>query len=296
MPKFSVIIPIYNSEQYLKRCLDSVIVQSYSDFEIICVDDGSTDKSSDILVRYKLKEPRLKVITQSNSGQGSARNKALDVAQGEYIYFLDSDDYIDSTLLEEMLKVFKEIDTDLVCFNTEVCGDSEDRLFKRAKRYAQLTLAGLLEFTPQIKDTTNVYLWNKVFKSDLIRKYDIKFPSKLCYEDIAFSKMYFLVSEKIYFDMRRFHHYTVREDSLMGQNFKSEKVALDHFKNWYVVFKMVVKNEDLFAETKYILEKWFWDYYFMSKGLLKTPVCEELENLKEMYFKEFDDAVQKIHL
>lgn len=288
MSKFSIIIPVYNSEQYLKRCLDSVIAQTHTDFEIICVDDGSTDKSFDILTRYKLKEPRLKVITQSNSGQGSARNRALGVAQGEYIYFLDSDDYIDSTLLEEALKIFKETDVDLVCFNTEVCGDSGNRLFKRAKRYAQLTLSGLLEFTPQVKDTTNVYLWNKVFKSDLIKKYDIKFPPKLCYEDIAFSKMYFLVSEKIYFDMRRFHHYTVRDDSLMGLNFKSEKVALDHFKNWYEIFKMVARDKELFSKNKEVLEKWFWDYYFMTKGLLKTPFCEELENLKETYFKEFD--------
>lgn len=290
MPKFSIIIPVYNTEQYLRRCLDSVLAQTYSDFEIICVDDGSTDKSFDILTRYKLKDPRLKVITQSNKGQGEARNKALETARGEYIYFLDSDDYIEPSLLESALEIFETNDTDLICFNTEVCGDSDNRLFRRAKRYAQLTLVGLLEFSNNVKDTTNVYLWNKVFKADLIKKFGIKFPQNLCYEDIAFCKTYFLVSDKIYFDMRRFHHYTVRDDSLMGLNFKSDKVNLDHFKNWYEIFKMVVQDKELFTETKDVLEKWFWDYYFMTKKLLKTPVCVELENLKESYFKEFDEV------
>lgn len=291
MPKFSIIIPVYNSEKYLKRCLDSVIAQSYNDFEIVCVDDGSTDKSYDILTRYKLKEPRLKVITQDNQGQGAARNKALETTRGEYIYFLDSDDYIEPDLLKSALEIFETNNTDLICFNTEVCGDSNNRLFKRAKRYAQLTLAGLLEFSNNIKDTTNVYLWNKVFKSELIKKYDIRFPSNLCYEDIAFSKTYFLVSNKIYFDMRRFHHYTVRDDSLMGLNFKSDKINLDHFKNWYEIMKMVAKDKALFIKNKDVLGKWFWDYYFMTKGLLKSPVCVELEELKERYFEGFQGLI-----
>ena len=284
MTKFSVIIPVYNTEKYLKRCLDSVFAQSYKDFEVICVDDGSTDGSSEILGRYNLK-----VITQENQGQGIARNRALDIAQGEYIYFLDSDDYIDEALFESALKIFETTGTDLVCFNTEVCGDSESFLYKRAKRYAQMTRAGLLEFTPEIKDTTNVYLWNKVFKADLITKYGIRFPN-LCYEDIAFCKTYFLVSNKVYFDMRRFHHYIIRENSLMDLSFKSEKIAIDHFRNWYEILKMVAKDKELFMKTKDILEKWFWDYYFMTKSMLKTSYSE-LEELKERYFEDFQGLI-----
>ncbi len=287
MPKFSVIIPVYNTEQYLKRCLDSVFAQSYTDFEVICVDDGSTDGSSGVLTGYD--DERLKVITQSNQGQGEARNRALEAAQGEYIYFLDSDDYIDETLLESALDIFETTDTDLVCFNTEVLGDSENLLYKRAKSYAQLTLAGLLEFTPDIKDTTNVYLWNKVFKADLIKKYGIRF-SNLCYEDIAFCKTYFLVCDRVCFDMRRFHHYIIRDDSLMGLNFKSEKVAIDHFRNWHEILKTVAKNKELLRKSKDILEKWFWDYYFMTKGMLITP-NDELEKLKVQYFEDFQGLI-----
>jgi glycosyltransferase involved in cell wall biosynthesis len=288
MPIFSVIIPIFNSELFLKRCLDSVLAQTFNDYEIICVDDGSTDNSADILIKYRLKDKRIKVITQKNMGQGEARNVALKQAQGEYIYFLDSDDWIDSTLFQSALSIFKENNTDLFCFNTEVCGDETLKLFKRAKKYSQLALSGFLPFSNSMKDITNVYLWNKIFKRDLITKYDIQFPTELCYEDIAFTKMYFLVSETVYFDMRRFHHYTIRKDSLMGKNFKSEKIALDHFKNWYKIFTMARKDRELLEENRQVIEKWFWDYYFFTKSMLKNSYNVELEELKDKFFKEFD--------
>ncbi|DAA95744.1 TPA: hypothetical protein CPT80_06475 [Candidatus Gastranaerophilales bacterium HUM_9] len=294
MAKFSIIIPIYNSEQFLKRCLDSVLAQTFEDFQVICIDDGSTDNSFNVLTRYKLKDKRIKVISQENCGQGSARNKGIEYvlnnSMSEYIYFLDSDDYIEQDLLESAWETFSTTDTDLICFNTEVVGDESSRLYRRARKYAQLSLVGLLNFTDNIKDLTNVYVWNKVFKTELIKNYDIRFAEKLCYEDIAFCKMYFLVSDKIYFDMRRFHHYMIREGSLMDLNFKSEIVALDHFRNWYEIFKMAVKNKEVFEAKKTIIEKWFWDYYFMTKSMVKTSGLMELEKLKAEYFKEFDKA------
>lgn len=294
MVKFSIIIPVYNSEQFLKQCLDSVLAQTFDDFQVICIDDGSTDNSFNILTRYKLKDKRIKVISQENCGQGSARNKGIEYvlnnSMSEYIYFLDSDDYIEPDLLKFALDIFETTDTDLVCFNTEVIGDESSRLFRRAQKYAQLSLVGLLNFTDNIKDLTNVYVWNKVFKTEHIKNYSIRFPEKLCYEDIAFCKMYFLISHKIYFDMRRFHHYTIREGSLMDLSFKSEKIALDHFKNWYEIFKMSIINKAVFMENKSILEKWFWDYYFMTKSMVKTSGITALEELKVEYFKEFDKA------
>ena len=288
MPNFSVIIPVYNSEKYLKRCLDSVIVQTFKDFELICIDDGSSDGSLEILSGYN--DGRIKVITQKNMGQGAARNRGLDVACGKYIYFLDSDDYIEPNLLQCASDVLESADVDLYCFNTEVCGNGEGLLYKRAKRYAQLTRAGLLEFSDEIRDLLNVYVWNKVFRSDLIQKYSIRFPQNLCYEDIAFCKMYFLVCNRVYFDMRRLHHYVIRENSLMDLNFGSELVAVDHFRNWHEILNMTAKDKELFMQSKDILEKWFWDYYFMTKGMLKTS-CEELEKLKVQYFEDFQGLI-----
>lgn len=294
MTKFSIIIPVYNTEKYLKKCLDSVLAQTFTDFEVICVDDNSTDKSFDILTKYKLKDKRIKILSQAHHGQGEARNCGIEYvlnhSNSPYIYFLDSDDYIEPDLLSSADELFTKTSTDLICFNTEVCSDNENKLYKRAKKYAQLTLIGLLNFSQNIKDLTNVYVWNKVFKTELIKKYSIRFPKELCYEDIAFCKMYFLASETIYFDMRRFHHYIIRDNSLMSTNFQSEQIALHHFKNWYEIFKMAKVDKEFFEENKHIIEKWFWDYYFMTKSMLKSKNYDALEELKINYFKEFDNV------
>ena len=103
MYKLSVIIPVYNVENYLRECLDSIINQTVKDIEIICVDDGSTDSSPDILKEYQNKDSRIRIITKENGGQASARNLGIKEAQGEYIVFIDSDDFIESEMLENLL-------------------------------------------------------------------------------------------------------------------------------------------------------------------------------------------------
>ena len=123
-PLISVIIPVYNSELYLKECLDSVINQTYKKIEIICVDDGSTDHSLDILNFYQKKDSRIKVFTQENSGPSAARNKALDMAKGDYISFVDSDDFLKpdtySTLIEYATQ---ERSWDLIIFGGNIVGE-----------------------------------------------------------------------------------------------------------------------------------------------------------------------------
>ncbi len=119
MTKVSVIIPVYNVEKYLSSCLNSVLHQTYQDFEIICVNDGSTDRSGKILDLYAKKDHRIKVFTQSNKGQSAARNKALKVAKGEYIQFLDSDDFLHPQTLEATVWFAQKYGTDLTVFSYE---------------------------------------------------------------------------------------------------------------------------------------------------------------------------------
>ena len=99
MPKFSIIIPVYNVEKYLVECLESIVNQSFKDFEVICVNDGSTDNSLEILQKYAENDERFKVLNQENQGQGIARNNALNIANGEYILFVDPDDFIELNML-----------------------------------------------------------------------------------------------------------------------------------------------------------------------------------------------------
>ena len=123
--KISVIIPVYNMEKYLRKCLDSVITQTYTNLEIICVDDGSTDNSLDILRFYEKKDERIKVFTQKNLGASAARNKALDVATGKYISFVDSDDFLQWNAYEILIEVAEDNDLDLIMFGANTYPKSE---------------------------------------------------------------------------------------------------------------------------------------------------------------------------
>ena len=109
--KFSIIVPVYNVEKFLRESLDSIVAQTFKDFEVICVNDGSTDNSLDILEEYAKNDSRIKIISQENQGQGIARNKAIDIAQGRYLLFVDPDDWIETNALEQYIIHFYEICT-----------------------------------------------------------------------------------------------------------------------------------------------------------------------------------------
>lgn len=119
-PKVSVIIPVYNTEKYLRECLDSVVNQTLQDIEIICVDDESTDRSLEILREYQAKDKRITVLKQEKSNAGAARNLGLSIATGEYLSFLDSDDYYDLAMLEHMYACAKNRNADIVVCNIKV--------------------------------------------------------------------------------------------------------------------------------------------------------------------------------
>ena len=112
-PEISVVVPVYNVEKYLKQCLDSILVQTFSNIEIICVNDGSTDNSRKILEEYKKRDFRIKIVDKKNGGLSSARNAGMKVATGEFYSFIDSDDWIDKTMLEKLYENITALNTDI---------------------------------------------------------------------------------------------------------------------------------------------------------------------------------------
>jgi|GEM_PF-1586305 len=118
-PSLSVIIPIYNTEKYLRDCLDSVLNQTFSDFELLAVDDGSRDRSADIVEEYMKADPRIKLIRQENKGPSGARNRGMDMARGDCLYFMDSDDILHPRAFESCMAVFRETDADMVLFDAQ---------------------------------------------------------------------------------------------------------------------------------------------------------------------------------
>ena len=137
-PKVSVIIPVYNTQPWLKECLDSVLRQTMADFEVICVDDGSTDQSGAVLQEYAAKDARFSVFSQSNQGQSAARNAGIKIARGQYIYFLDSDDYIEPDLPETVCRRLDNENLDIVFFDVHVFGEKgiqQEFVNQKNKRY-----------------------------------------------------------------------------------------------------------------------------------------------------------------
>ena len=189
-PKVSIIVPIYNTGKYLKRCLDSIINQTYQNLEIILVNDGSTDDSPKIAESYAKKDPRIKLLNQPNSGQSSARNAGIKKATGDYISFIDSDDEINSKFIENLLQLYSNDASIAVCghrYNLLKEGTSKNlyqsELKPRRKNESQK--AYILKLLT--KDGRMYSCNNKLFKASIIKKHTIRFDEKLNFaEDTKF--------------------------------------------------------------------------------------------------------------
>lgn len=183
MPKVSVIIPVYNVEKYLAQCLDSVVSQTLQDIEIICIADDSPDNSINILKEYAKKDHRIIVIQQRNRGSGGARNGGMSIATGEYIGFVDGDDWIESNYFEELYSAATKYNADIAC-----C--SFVRNYPSGKVSARYTAKSLKVYTSmqQKFDAAKIprccHVWNKIYHKQLLQK--IKFDEHVAFEDVVF--------------------------------------------------------------------------------------------------------------
>lgn len=218
MPKVSIIIPVYNVEKYLRKCLDSVINQTLKDIEIICIDDKSTDNSLQILKEYAAKDNRFKILEQDNNqGQGIARNRGLDIANGEYIAFVDPDDYIELDMYETMYNLVFKNNCDVVFCNYDRYYTASEKL-EIANKFEEYNInVKPLEIFNWSKLKSNVlqnipYICvNKLIKKDLLLKNNIKFLEyKVLGEDRSFSISVLLHGRKCIYTNEVMYHYIIR--------------------------------------------------------------------------------------
>lgn len=215
--KVSVIIPVYNTEDYLKECIESLVNQTLREIEILIVNDGSTDSSLEIMKEFKNKYPNIiKIFDKVNGGQASARNYALPFAQGEYLGFVDSDDWVDSTMYEEMYEKAEKENADIV-----IC-DMVDHFPNKTVCYPSSRFENKFKVTPSA--------CNKLFKRSLVE--DDVFPVGLWYEDFEFTTMQLMKTDCISVIHKGLYHCHCREVSTMYNN-NSEKnqdilVVLEH--------------------------------------------------------------------
>ena len=189
-PKVSVIIPVYNTEQYLRQCLDSVVNQTLREIEIICVDDGSTDKSLFILQEYARSDERVHIISQKNQGPGAARNIGLDRALGKYLIFLDSDDWFEKDFLENMVWQAKETNADVVICCSNEFDTHSGRTYDGSWMLKTQLLPGMV-FSPEkvfktLFQFTYGWPWDKLYLRDYILKEKFRYPDLAVSQDLVF--------------------------------------------------------------------------------------------------------------
>lgn len=210
-PYFSAIVPAFQAEKTIKRCVDSVLKQSYKDFELIIINDGSTDQTYNICKEYEC-DDRVRLISQANKGISATRQSGLDLSRGRYIQFIDSDDWVDASYFEDMHMLLQAYDYDVVIL------DYYAEEIKNTK-YKSLGIKSLDSSDLVTGLTTHIpgVLWNKLIKRDLFNKYSIGFNSGLSYcEDWVVSYEIFNTPSKIFYYEKAFYHYDLysNENSL----------------------------------------------------------------------------------
>lgn len=226
----SVVIPVYNMENYLDRCVNSVVNQSYKNLEIILVDDGSKDKSPAMCDAWAEKDNRIVVVHKENAGLGMARNSGMEIARGDYIIFPDSDDYIHENLVEKCVKVATENDAEVVvfsCFEVDETGNEKARQISSASDVYEgecvqkELLAGMFSYSMGI----GVSAWSKMYKRDVLRKNGLQFVSErqIISEDSYFMLEFFSKVSKAFVLKENLYYYCKRENSL-SRAFKEDRI------------------------------------------------------------------------
>lgn len=227
MTKLSVILPVYNVEKYLPRCLDSLLNQTLKDLEIICVNDGSTDNSLNVLNEYASKDNRLVIINQKNNGPGNARNSGLDIAKGEYIGFVDPDDWVEINAFEELYETAKKFDAKVLLFNFKAVSDintvchSQTDYFKEKLGYDLDETHYFTRFTLKEHFIDKIWsgIWDKIYSREFLQKFNIRFPESYSGEDWMFNLKVYYYSDKIYYLNKYLYYYYQRRTSLVYSYF-----------------------------------------------------------------------------
>ena len=190
-PKISVIIPVYNAEKYLEKCLDSILQQTFREIEVICVDDGSQDASKQILRRYASQDARVIVVEQKNMYAGVARNRGMELAKGKYLIFLDADDFFHPDMLRRAYACSEQYRADITIFNVKCFSDQTKITFKGKWLYNKDLIPQKQPFSmhdiySQIFQITTAAPWNKLFNREFIQREQILFQGTRSTNDVYF--------------------------------------------------------------------------------------------------------------
>ena len=245
----SIIVPIYNAENYLRRCVDSILNQEYTDFELLLVNDGSTDASGDICEEYGDRDPRVIVIQKENTGVSDSRNRALDRARGKYLQFLDSDDWITPDATRLFVRAAEEYGCDMVISDfyrvvgerLSPKGDIEEEGVLTREEFAAHMMENPADFYYGV-------LWNKLYRRDIVEEHNLRMDTDISWcEDFMFNLEYIRYAKVFYALHAPIYYYVKRKGSLASQGInisKTVKMKLNVFEYYNNFYKHVLEEED----------------------------------------------------
>lgn len=286
MVNVSVIIPVYNVEKYLCKCLDSLLSQTLNGVELICVNDGSTDGSGNILEDYASKHSNVIVINQPNQGQSAARNNAIAHARGKYIAFVDSDDFVDSGMLYKMFRVAEDNDCPLVICDCLLYWPNKTARFNAARRLKEGVVYDETELYKALLDISlNTVVWGRIYRRDIWLQHNLTFPVGQIYEDILLSFQIAYSYGKAMFVKDFFYKYRMREGSSVAT--PSPKKVTELINAIYNVNQFVISFVKPFPHI---------DSYFMCFNLSYGLYAQQLNSLLPSDIDLKSEIYGKIHM
>lgn len=285
-PAISIIVPVYEAEKYINRCVDSILAQSFSDFELILVEDGSPDNCGNICDEYAKKDSRIRVIHKVNGGASSARNAALDIAAGKYIMFCDSDDYVDEQWCQQMYATIKCYPNSWI--NCNIYDDREGEIKLRVPISNDTKLHTKCTFYTIENLSLSGALWNKIYSNEIIRSYGLRFDENFRIgEDVRFNVQYYKYCASSIWVSKALYYYCYNGSSL------THKYTSDNFNNHRTIFsdRLACIEPEFLGDY---LDNWLWRFVKMldevhdprnSMSLVKRMAyCQEMMNTDEFRY------------
>jgi glycosyltransferase involved in cell wall biosynthesis len=291
----SVIVPVYNIEAYLNKCMESLRNQTFDSYEVILVNDGSTDKSGEIAEEYaKLHSETFRFVSQENMGLSEARNTGLRYAKGKYVCFVDSDDYVETAYLEELYRCAQKDDADLVfCAFQSV--DEQGKVLKEV--YESGFESGRVYTIEERKDLllTQNAAWNKLYKKEIIDKHSLTFTAGAWYEDLRFVKKYMLYATKFVYCDRILLNYLIRQGSIMNSMGSKRNVEIiDAFDEVIAFYKQKNVYEQYVDEIEFLAIEHM--YIATLVRLIRAKDKEQWKKIREAFVERFPNYKKNQYL
>lgn len=291
--KVSIIVPVYNVEQYLARCLDSLLSQTLKDIEIICINDGSSDGSPDILRDYRKRDKRIIVINQKNAGLSAARNAGIAKARAEFIMCCDSDDWFEPTMCEIMYCVITENNVDIAVCGINIIYETASHLRQSDDDYYRLKYVGKRSVSRRLVYDTDVSAWNKIYRKSILEEFHIEYPVGLFYEDAYFFNAYMSVAKSIYFVNQKLYNYVRRKGSIMSKTVNKDPRAIEHIYIAFELYDFLIRND---CYTHY--HRVFWDmfirYYWFARIWAPKNQYSEINRITRKFIHEHQLEIKKL--